>query len=241
VESLTRVLAILGIGKREVDIYLALVEKGPLTARELSDKLGIPYTKIYVYLDKLERLGLITPERTTRPARFMAAPPAEVYKKLVGAAADVLKSLKPLFDGLQMAYESRYAAVAPTFLTLIRGAERVAELIQEVVTTAEDEVYLAIPFEELVNYRLLAVISEESKRLAVKILTTERLRRRFELPPRVEVRTAQEMFGGGAIGTAVTIYVRYGGDITGIYTNDKFLIEVARTYFDHMWRRANVI
>jgi Predicted transcriptional regulators len=80
VESLTRVLAILGIGKREVDIYLALVEKGPLTARELSDKLGIPYTKIYVYLDKLERLGLITPERTTRPARFIAAPPPKFIK-----------------------------------------------------------------------------------------------------------------------------------------------------------------
>lgn len=240
-EVLSRVLVLLGVGKREIDIYLALVEKGPLTARELSDQLGIPYTKIYAYLDKLGSLGLISSERAARPAKFKATPPAEVYKKLVGAAADVLKSIKPLFDSLQMAYESRYAAVAPTFLTLIRGAERVAELIQEVVTTAEDEVYLAVPFEELVDYRLLAVIGEESKRLTVKILTTERLRTRFDLPPRVEVRAAREMFGGGAIGTAVTIYVKYGGDITGIYTNDKFLIEVARTYFDHVWRRANVI
>jgi Predicted transcriptional regulators len=156
----------------------------------------------------------------------------------VGAAADALKSLKPLFDSLQLAYESRHVVVAPTFLTLVRGVERIAELIQEVIATAEDEVYLAIPFEELVNYRILAVISEESKRLSVKILTTTRLTHKFDLPPRVEVKTVQEMFGGGAIGTAVVIYVKYGGEITGVYSNDKFLIEVARTYFEHMWKRV---
>jgi sugar-specific transcriptional regulator TrmB len=145
VEHLTRVLTLLGLGKREMDIYLTLVEKGPLSARELSNHLGIPYTKVYSYLGRLEKLGLVLPERAVRPAKFRAAPPADVYKKLVGVAADVLKSLKPLFDSLQMVYESRYAAVAPTFLTLLRGAERVAELMQEVVTTAEGEVYLAIP------------------------------------------------------------------------------------------------
>jgi sugar-specific transcriptional regulator TrmB len=59
VEVLSRVLVLLGVGKREIDIYLALVEKGPLTARELSDQLGIPYTKIYAHLDKLGSLGLI--------------------------------------------------------------------------------------------------------------------------------------------------------------------------------------
>jgi hypothetical protein len=85
------------------------------------------------------------------------------------------------------------------------------------------------------------VLSEESKRLSVKILTTERLRARFDLPPRVDVRIVQEMFGGGAIGTAVTIFVKYGGEVTGLYSNDKFLSEVARTYFDHLWRRAKVL
>lgn len=73
-ESLARVLALLGIGRREIDIYLALVEKGPLTARELSDQLGIPYTKIYAYLDKLRNHGLISPERAVRPAKFRATP-----------------------------------------------------------------------------------------------------------------------------------------------------------------------
>jgi sugar-specific transcriptional regulator TrmB len=241
VEHLARALTLLGVGKREIDIYLTLVEKGSLSAKELSEQLGIPYTKVYSYLSRLEKLGLVLPERAVRPAKFKAAPPADVYKKLVGVAADMLRSLKPLFDSLQMVYESRYAAVAPTFLTLLRGAERVAELIQEVVATAEGEVYLAIPFEELVDYRLLAVLSEESKRLSIKILTTERLGARFDLPPRVDVRIVQEMFGGGAIGTAVVIFVKYGGEITGLYSNDKFLIEVARTYFDHLWRRAKVL
>lgn len=237
-EGLERVMALLGVGKREVQIYITLVERGALTAREISDALGIPYTKVYQHLNRLEKVGAVNQERGSRPAKFKAVPPSEVYRRLVNTASDVLKTLKPTFDTLQMLYESRYREVAPTFLTLIRGQDRVVDLIQEVVTAAEAEAYLAIPFPEVATYRLLATLTEESRRISIKVLTTEALRQRFDLPPRVEVRTTQEMFGGGAIGGAVVIFVKYSGDISGIYSNERFIAEIARTYFNHLWQRA---
>ncbi|MEM1597095.1 MAG: helix-turn-helix domain-containing protein [Pyrobaculum sp.] len=237
-ERLSKLLATVGLTTREVEIYLTLVEKGSLTARELADALHIPYTKIYAHLEKLEDLGLIHADRQQRPARFRARPPLEVYKHLVSATSQVLREVKPYFDSLQLVYESRYSEAMPTFLTLIKGTDRVAELIQEVVETADAEAYLAIPFEELVTYRLLAAIVEESRRITIRVLTTQSLRPRLNLPPRVEVRSVSEMFGGGAIGGAVLIYVKYGGELSGIYSNERYIADIARTYFNHLWQKA---
>ncbi|MEM1807610.1 MAG: helix-turn-helix domain-containing protein, partial [Pyrobaculum sp.] len=67
------VLNNLGIGSKEVNIYITLVEKGALTARELSEILKIPYTKIYIYLKKLENIGLVEIDTRERPVKFRAA------------------------------------------------------------------------------------------------------------------------------------------------------------------------
>lgn len=237
-EQLTRLLSLIGVGRREVEIYVTLVERGALTAREIADILGIPYTKVYAYLSKLEKYGVVTAEG--RPYRYKASPPAEVYKKLVSMASESLRLLKPYFDSLQLAYESKYSEARPTFLTLVRGVERVGDLIMEVLAGAEEETYLALPFQELLSYRLLAAVVEESKRVNIKLLTTVELRKTLNLPPRVEVRTTTEMFGGGAIGSAVVIFVKHRGEITGVYSNERYIIDIARTYFNHIWTKAAV-
>lgn len=238
--ELERVLGVLGLGKREIQIYLTLVERGALSAREISDLLKIPYTKVYTHIHKLKRAGLVVDVKE-RPAKFRAVPPAEVYKKLVGTTSEILKTVKPIFDTLQMTYESNYAVVAPTFLTVIRGYERVIDLTEEVVKSSHGEVYLAVPFPELISYGLLATVVEESKRIPIKILTTESLVPRFALPPRVQVKAVGEMFGGGAIGDAVLIYVKYGGELSGLYSNERFLIDIAKTYFNHLWQKAKYL
>jgi len=238
VDQLGRVLSLLGVGEREAEIYVALVEQGPKSARELAEALGIPYTKIYTYLYKLENLGVVAKEGGGRPYKYRARPPAEVYKMLVNKTSEALRQLKPYIDGLQMVYERRHA-VASTFLTLVRGTERIAELIHEIITTADSEVYLALSFPELVTYRLVSAIEEESKRVSIKVLTTARLRPMLSLPPRVEVRTTAELFGGGAIGDAVVIYVKHLDELSGVYSNERYIIEVAKTYFNHVWQRAS--
>lgn len=234
----SRMLRLLGLGEREVAIYLALVERGPLTARELSEALGIPYTKVYLHLRRLEESGLVAGE-AARPHRYRARPPSEVYRLLVSKASEALRIAKGIFDGLQAIYEARHPDATPTFLTLLRGAERVREMVKEVLTSAEGEAYLALPFRELATYDLLAVLETESRRIPIKVLITEGLSGILQLPPRVEVRALAEMFGGGVIGSAAVLYVRYGDDVAGIYSNERYLIEIARTYFRHLWDRAS--
>ncbi len=226
----------LGIGKRELDIYLTLVERGDLTARDISEVLKVPYTKVYLYLSKLEKLGIVTPVEKTRPQRYRAMAPMEVYRKLVATVSESLRQIKPFFDSLQLIYESN-VQITSTFLTLVKGVEKINQLVEEVIKSADGEVYMAIPFRELLTYRLLATVVEESRRVEIKMIVKENLLP-LELPPRVEVKTIGEMFGGGAIGSAAVIFVKYGGEISGIHSNDRYLIEIARTYFIHLWQKV---
>ncbi|MCX8135829.1 TrmB family transcriptional regulator [Pyrobaculum aerophilum] len=237
-EELRRLLEAFEIGAREVDIYLALVERGESTARDLAEALNIPYTKVYAYIERLRDMGLVIPQGGSRPLKYRAVPPAEVYKLLVNKVSNALRSLKPIFDSLQLVYESKHPVASPTFLTLIRGAGRVADLISDIIAATDNEAYLAVPFPELITYRLLATIAEESKRIVIKVLTTDQLRNKFDLPPRVEIKTVNEMFGGGAIGNSVLIFVKYGGEISGVYSNERFILEIAKTYFYNVWQKA---
>lgn len=232
-----KVLRLLGLGEREAEVYLVLVERGPLTAREISETLKIPYTKAYIHLRRLEELGLSSRE-ASRPHKYRARPPSDVYRLLVSRASEALRAAKGIFDGLQAIYDARHPEATPTFLTVLKGVERVKDMVREVLASAEAEAYLALPFPELATYDLLATLEAESRRIQIKVLTTERLKGSLRLPPRVEVKVLEEMFGGGVIGAAAILYVRYGGDIAGIYSNERYLIDIARTYFRHLWDKA---
>ena len=54
----------------------------------------------------------------------------------------------------------------------------------------------------------------------------------------MEIKTVNEMFGGGAIGNSVLIFVKYGGEISGVYSNERFILEIAITYFYNVWQKA---
>jgi sugar-specific transcriptional regulator TrmB len=233
------VLKALGLDERDLAIYALLVEKGPLTAREIAENVGVPYTKIYQHLDALEGRGFV--ERIEgRPARYAARPPAEVYRGLVSYASAALKALKEHMDLLQTLYESRHGKASTTFIALIRG-DKVMELLEEVIRSGESAVYVALPYPELAAPRVIAAIEEESKRIEVKLLLTKRLAKYVYLPPRVDVRALEDMFGGGALGNSALLAVRHGEGLLGIHSNERYLLDIAKTYFNYLWDRAEPV
>lgn len=229
-------LRALGLDEKSLSIYLALIEQGPLTAREIAERVNAPYTKIYERLRDLQEWGFV--EQTgPRPARFSARPPSEVYRGLVSRASSLLKSLKDQLDFLQTLYEARYGSASTTFIALIRG-DKVLELMEDVVRSSNGVVYVALSFPELASSSVIEAIREESKRLEIKVLATKRLAGYIELPPRVELRTLEDMFGGGALGDSAILVVRYSNGLLGIHGNEKYLLDIAKTYFNYLWDKA---
>jgi len=77
-ENVKESLKAIGLTDYEIAIYLTLISKGPMDARELSDASGVPYSRIYNILTQLEKDKMwIIKEEESRPSRYFAKSPDE--------------------------------------------------------------------------------------------------------------------------------------------------------------------
>src|SRR3989304_473081 len=65
----------IGLTSYEIRTYSSLLKAGELTASELSQKSGVPYSKIYEVLGSLEEKGWIGSD-DSRPTKYFAKSPA---------------------------------------------------------------------------------------------------------------------------------------------------------------------
>ncbi len=71
-------LRAIGLTDYEISIYLTLISKGPMDARELSEASGVPYSRIYNILTQLDKEKMwIIKEEESRPSRYFAKSPDE--------------------------------------------------------------------------------------------------------------------------------------------------------------------
>lgn len=75
-------LKVAGLTEYEARVYLELVAAGSLTAKQVSQESGVPYTRIYDVISRLEKKGWIEKEEG-RPIRVFATAP----NTLIGKAA----------------------------------------------------------------------------------------------------------------------------------------------------------
>jgi len=94
-EKIETIMTGLGFTRYEARAYSALVREYPLTGYELSKRSGIPGSKIYECLERLNRKHLIVPVGDN-PARYVAVPPSELVKKLSSDYDQSLKMLETL-------------------------------------------------------------------------------------------------------------------------------------------------
>lgn len=77
-EKVKNSLKSIGLTDYEISIYLTLISKGPMDARELSEASGVPYSRIYNILTQLEKDKMwIIKEEESRPSRYFAKSPDE--------------------------------------------------------------------------------------------------------------------------------------------------------------------
>jgi len=79
-EEVINTLKEFGLGEYEAKAYLALLERGKISARIISDVTRIPYTKIYQVLQNLERFGFII-SVSGKPRMHMAMSPEKALEK----------------------------------------------------------------------------------------------------------------------------------------------------------------
>ena len=245
-ERVRRALQDLGLTEYEIRTYLALVERGPLTASELSEAKLVPYSKVYEVVGSLSEKGFVE-TLPGRPARYAAKSPAsaierhvlEIERGLRSKAETVVKELMPL-------YERKGGREKPD-IWILRGEPSVWEKIRDATARCEEELLIAAPTLPPPLGEMLYSLALAAKARGCKVhimlsgsVDGVMLNKISEI---AEVRVRKQMFGGGVICDNREVVIIFAGeDSTGpmlaIWSDHTGLARFAKNYFDFLWSDA---
>ena len=238
----------LGMSPSEVKVYLLLLNTGPLTAKEISDHAQVPFSKIYVVLNRLEKKGWIT-SLSGRPVKYNARPPQEAVEiaksnlemSMSEAAEYIAKELQPI-------YERRSVTLQPNLLVFY-GESNISLKMLDLILRTERELLLAIHhrLETLFEYSSrISSIKMLGNRPRIKILITRNMLDEVEQLKEfgAELRYRDQMYGGGAISDdreAIIILDKDEKYSMAIWSTHHSLVELAKSYFDKLWNSSEVV
>ena len=241
------VLRELGLTGYETQAYLSLLEKGGMTASQVSEAADVPYSKIYETLNSLDKKGWIKIE-SGRPSRYYPKAPSEALEAAKLRFESKIKSWEQsLLGELQALYEKRAVREKPD-IWIIRGEFNVLAKLREMLSIVENELMIAVPFlpEELVGliYPVLAGLRSAGVNILFMVskdVEEETLEKIGEV---AEVRIRDHMFGGGIIADGKEAVLLLGEDDKPnliIWADHTGLVKFAKDYFQYLWNTANLI
>ncbi len=249
-EKTGKALRDVGLTEYETLAYLSLLKSGEMTAESVSEASNIPYTKVYSVLDSLHDRGWVEIEGG-RPRKYYPRPPGDALMNERNRLDDAFERDKRLIlDELQPLYEKKGIKEIPE-IWIIRGEENSFNKIIELLSKAEKEIMLAIPwipeslargkppFKNLLNQTIRKLMDSSIK---IKVLTTRDALKDLDSPELhvAEIHVCDTMFGGGLVvdGKESIIFLdlkRPDGPDTSLWSEHETITSIASIYFQHMW------
>ena len=242
----------IGLTSYEIRTYTCLVNIGELNASEISQKSGVPYSKIYEVLGTLEEKGWIGSD-DSRPTNYIAKSPATALEatkqNLDSEFSDnqnsILSELVPL-------YEKSGTSEKPD-IWFISGVMNIVSKIMEMVENCREEVMIAVPQagEEIVKQALPKLRQLHDKGIEITILTSDNLdAESLQAISRVaDVKVKKGLFGGGIISDKRFVVILLGPEISkstssevvALWADHSGLAGFAREYFEYLLRDAKAV
>ncbi len=242
----------IGLTSYEIRTFSSLLKAGELTASDLSQKSGVPYSKIYEVLGSLEEKSWVGSD-DSRPTKYFAKSPAtalDATKQRLDTEFKenqnvVLSELIPL-------YEKSGTSERPD-IWVLSGTVNIASKILEMVESCKNEVLIALPkaSEDLVKQALPKLRSLHDKRVDITILTSDSMDKdSLKAISRVaKVKVKKGLFGGGIISDKRYVVILLGpeagdtssSDIVAIWADHPGLAGFARVYFEYLLKDAKEV
>ncbi|MEM1757545.1 MAG: helix-turn-helix domain-containing protein, partial [Candidatus Bathyarchaeia archaeon] len=163
----------IGLTEYEAGAYLLLLEKGALTAKQISYGAQIPYSKVYQVLKNLEQKGWIETIKK-RPSKYFPKSPKialmmakkALENEWLSIERTLLDELSPLYEKLQT--REKYD------IWILRGLSNILPKIKEMIKNAGSEMLIALPSikEDLLIELLRALESINIKRLKIRFMVS---------------------------------------------------------------------
>ena len=235
----------IGLTSYEIRTFSSLLKAGELTASDLSQKSGVPYSKIYEVLGILEEKGWIGSD-DSRPTKYFAKSPAtgiETTKQKM--ESEFKENQNIILHELVPLYEQSGTSEKPD-IWVLSGKVNIAAKILEMVETCRNEVLIALPEagEELIKQALPKLRLLHDKGVEITVLTSDKMNKEsLKAVSRVaDVKVKEGMFGGGIISDKRYVVILLGPEIgTGdaaetvaIWADHAGLAGFARAYFENL-------
>ncbi|AWR99535.1 TrmB family transcriptional regulator [Metallosphaera hakonensis] len=224
--------SVLGISRSELKIYSTLLLEGQSSARDLSKKLNISYTKIYSILNRLEDRGWIR-KVGRRPVSYEAISLRDLWsnvKKMLEIRVSQLEKefIEPLSSMIDSASAYTVTVVPPSSLkrTLI-----------DVLNEPSKKYLIAISFPELLDEEIYQLIHSRTFTSEVKVI----VQKGIKVPenPSIELKVLDNMFGSGIVtSSSVLLVIKSHESLSSIISSHRYLVDIAQVYFNHLWQQA---
>ena len=235
----------IGLTSYEIKTFSALLKTGELTASDLSQKSGVPYSKIYEVLGTLEEKSWISSD-DSRPTKYFAKSPSTGLESTKQKMEnDFSKNQSIILNELVPLYEKSGTSEKP-YIWVISGALNIAAKILEMVESCRNEVMIALPEagEDLVKQALPKLRSLHDKGVDITILASDKIdKESIKAIKRVAtVKIKKGLFGGGIISDKKYVVILLGpevagensSDIVAIWADHAGLAGFARQYFEYL-------
>ncbi len=240
-EGTRKTLRELGLTGYEAHAYLSLLEKGTMTAGQVSEVADIPYSKIYEVLNSLEGKGWIE-IRGGRPNRYYPKSPSEALGAAKLRFVSMMKFWEQNFLGeLQPLYEKREIREKPD-IWIIRGEFNVLAKLREMLGTVKNELMIATPVLPETLVETIHPVLTHLRSVGVKVLfmvSKDVKKTSIERVAEVaEVRVRDHMFGGGVIADGREVVLLLGEEekpTLVIWSDHMGLVKFAKDYFKYLW------
>ncbi|MHA1906076.1 MAG: TrmB family transcriptional regulator [Candidatus Thorarchaeota archaeon] len=253
-EGTLKALKELGLTEYEVQAYVALVDGGIMSASDISSKSGVPFSRVYDVLGRLEEKGFTQTQRG-RPTMYLAKAPQEIVRLVRLAWEEKLeKSSKTVVEELQPRFEKETPATTRD-VWLLHGRINILGKALEMLEGAREEILLNLPSLDM------SVIAEEEDVEDLTEIVESVLRHKVGkiciltssvpedmkamIPSEIEIR-CRDSFGAGLVcDRKETLIMLAGGDsesgFLGVYSSAPVFSAMASSYFDSLWTQSDPI
>jgi sugar-specific transcriptional regulator TrmB len=123
----------LGLSEYEAKAYIALLKESPSSAYEIAKNSGIPTSKIYEVIRRLESRHMIQSIHGERSRMFVPVPPEEFIENFRTAMEESLYAVKSELSDFKVGIDTSYTWHIKDYETFILRAKRMLDTSREAV------------------------------------------------------------------------------------------------------------
>jgi len=233
----------LGLSKYEARAYIALLNRGPLSASELAYYSNLPRTKVYATLTRLvkKKLAVITRDK---PVVCSAVVPEDAFSELVVSQTNRVEGMKNLVEKLQkISEEGKKPQGAEERRYLVLAPESVLNMLAELFSIAKSTVTSTLDAwgVRLINHCKDPLTKALTNGVEVKILVSKELTSNNSLSPfpeRAKVRIGESDTNMFIFDKSTVILVNSSDGKGLLFRSADMMANLCKKMFDNNWTQG---